>query len=135
MKEELRDFYIKKGQTMTREEMMTYVFGNSIVDKLNNREKELMSKDEQKIFNTAYEEGWDDGYSDGHDDGHTDGCINGYNEGTKHLISATEKAYKNGVIKAMSWFENALIKDFHFDSGFVRQIVMKWAEADLLIER
>ena len=69
MKEELKDFYIKKGQTMSREEMMENIFGHSQADKLNNREKELMSDDEQKIFNTAYEEGYDDGYEDGVEDG------------------------------------------------------------------
>lgn len=116
MKKELRNFYIKKGQTMTREEMMTYIFGNSIVDKLNDREKELMSKDEQKIFNTAYEEGWDDGYYEGWDDAYHDG-------------------YTEGIVKTMSWFEDILVKNFHFDSSFVRHVLMEWAAADLLTER
>lgn len=104
MKEDLRDFYIKKGQTMTREEMMKYVFGNSITDKLNDREKELMTLDEQKIFNTAYEEGYDDGYEDGFEDGATkiyDKECNIYHEGVIHALDC--------LIKYLKYYEDMSI--------------------------
>lgn len=97
MREDLRDFYIKKGQTMTREEMMVYIFGNSKADKLNDREKELMSDDEQKIFNTAYEEGYDDGYEDGVEDGRQKDWHTDFDNAMKFALESFANSLRYGV--------------------------------------
>lgn len=87
---------------MTREEMIEKLFSNAQADKLPPQEKELMSEDEQKIFNTGYEEGYDDGYSDGLDDREKTLMFETYN---KAMLFALE-SFADSLRYSMSFYHD-----------------------------